>query len=66
MVVPPILNFFATDPRVDDYDLSSLRLITAGAAPVLPSMYERCQERFSKRGIPVKFGCAYGLTEIGE
>ena len=65
MIVPPILTFLATDPRVDNYDLSSLRTITSGAAPVLHSMYEQCVERFAKKGIPINLGCAYGLTEIG-
>ncbi|KAJ3534679.1 hypothetical protein NM688_g7100 [Phlebia brevispora] len=64
MVVPPILTFFATDPRVDQYDVSSLRLVSVGAAPVLPSMYDHCFERFSKRGIRLEFGNAYGLTEV--
>lgn len=66
MVVPPLLTFFATDPRVDQYDMSSLRLISAGAAPVIPSMYDRCFERFSKRRMNLEMGNAYGLTEIGS
>lgn len=66
MIVPPILSFFATDPRVDKYDITSLRMITAGAAPVIPSMYDRCLERFAKRGVNIKFGSAYGLTEVGS
>ena len=63
-MVPPLLTFFATDPRVDKYDLSSVRIISTGAAPAIPAMYDRCAERFKRRGINVRFGSAYGLTEI--
>jgi 4-coumarate--CoA ligase len=32
-VVPPIVLGLAKDPLIDKYDLSSMRLMTSGAAP---------------------------------
>jgi acyl-CoA synthetase (AMP-forming)/AMP-acid ligase II len=58
-VVPPIVLALAKDPVVDDYDLSSLRLIFSGAAPLGPDLQEACSRRL---GCPVVQG--YGMTEL--
>jgi acyl-CoA synthetase (AMP-forming)/AMP-acid ligase II len=48
----------ARHPAVDRYDLSSLRLVTSGAAPLGPELEVACAERL---GCPVNQ--AYGMTE---
>jgi acyl-CoA synthetase (AMP-forming)/AMP-acid ligase II len=58
LVVPPILLALAKDPLVATYDLSSLKLIGSGAAPLDPALAQACAERI---GCPVVQG--YGLTE---
>ncbi len=57
-LVPPIILALAKHPLVDNYDLSSLRKITSGAAPLPVSVARACAERL---GCVVKQG--YGLTE---
>jgi acyl-CoA synthetase (AMP-forming)/AMP-acid ligase II len=58
LLVPPILHALATDPRIARYDLSALKLIGSGAAPLDPGLERACAERL---GCPVVQG--YGLTE---
>jgi acyl-CoA synthetase (AMP-forming)/AMP-acid ligase II len=57
-VVPPIALALAKHPAVDERDLSSLRLIMSGAAPLGPELSEQVAKRI---------GCTtlqgYGLTE---
>ncbi|KAI9742279.1 MAG: hypothetical protein M1818_004179 [Claussenomyces sp. TS43310] len=57
-VAPPIVLHLAKNPIVDDYDLSSLRFLTSGAAPLTKDLILGAHERL---GIPVKQ--AYGLSE---
>jgi len=57
-VVPPIVLLLAKHPIVDKYDLSSLRMMNSGAAPLTRELVERVYERLK---IPVKQG--YGLSE---
>ena len=63
ITVPPVLLLFTNHPIVDRYDLSSLRLLGIGAAPVSPEMIAACKQRFAKRGWSVNIGQGYGLTE---
>ncbi|KAG6613354.1 4-coumarate-CoA ligase [Phytophthora cinnamomi] len=58
-VAPPIVQFFAKHPLVDKYDLSSLKYIGAGGAP----MGTEVEEAVFKR-IGVKVGQGYGMTEL--
>src|SRR6476660_2123752 len=57
-VVPPIILALAKHPAVDRYDLSQLRMIFSGAAPLGAEIAEACA---------VRLGCrvfqGYGLTE---
>jgi acyl-CoA synthetase (AMP-forming)/AMP-acid ligase II len=57
-LVPPIILALAKHPAVDAYDLSRLRYIMSGAAPLGPDLAAACAERL---------GCfvvqGYGLTE---
>ena len=59
-VVPPIVLALATSDRVDDFDLSSLRVVTAGAAPLDADLARACAARI---GCRIKQG--YGMTELG-
>jgi acyl-CoA synthetase (AMP-forming)/AMP-acid ligase II len=58
-VVPPIALALARHPAVDEHDLSSLRLVFSGAAPLGPELQEACSTRL---GCPVSQG--YGMTEL--
>ena len=58
--VPPIVLALARHPAVTGYDLSSLRLITSGAAPLGAAVATECARRL---GCRVKQG--YGMTELG-
>ncbi|KAI5301413.1 hypothetical protein KEM55_001749, partial [Ascosphaera atra] len=57
-VVPPILLALAKHPSVSKYDLSSLRMLNSGAAPLKA---ELAKEVAARTGVPVKQG--YGLSE---
>jgi len=58
-VVPPIALALAKHPAVDEADLSSLRMVMSGAAPLGPELTELLAERL---GVPVTQG--YGMTEL--
>jgi acyl-CoA synthetase (AMP-forming)/AMP-acid ligase II len=57
-VAPPIVLAFAKHPAVERFDLSSVRLVLSGAAPLDEGLARACAERI---------GCAmrqgYGMTE---
>ncbi|KAI7855022.1 hypothetical protein BDC45DRAFT_507555 [Circinella umbellata] len=57
-LVPPILLLLAKSPAIDKYDLSSLKTIVSGAAPLDASLAAEVQQRHN---MLVKQ--AYGLTE---
>jgi acyl-CoA synthetase (AMP-forming)/AMP-acid ligase II len=57
-LVPPIVIELAKHPIVDDYDLSSLRVIHSGAAPLGEAVARACADRL---GCPLMQG--YALTE---
>jgi len=57
-LVPPILIALTKFLRVEALDLSSLKLINSGAAPLGAKTQRACEERF---GVPVTQ--AYGMTE---
>jgi acyl-CoA synthetase (AMP-forming)/AMP-acid ligase II len=58
-VVPPIALALAKHPLVDEHDLSSLRMVMSGAAPLGPELTEQVSERLD---VPVTQG--YGMTEL--
>jgi acyl-CoA synthetase (AMP-forming)/AMP-acid ligase II len=64
-VAPPILVALAKHPMVDQFDLSSLRTITSGAAPLDESLAQAVETRL-RRGAPdgVVVGQGYGMTEL--
>ena len=58
MVVPPLVLALAKHPMVDQYDLSSVRLIMSAAAPLGIALADACATRL---GCEVMQG--YGMTE---
>lgn len=59
-VVPPMIQALAISDRVHDYDLSTLRVLMCGAAPLAREVAAACANRV---GCRVKQG--YGMTELG-
>lgn len=58
LLVPPVALILATDPIVDKYDISCMKYMLSGAAPLGPELQGRLRKRL---------GChvtqAYGMTE---
>ena len=57
-LVPPIVLALAKSPVVEQYDLSRIRTIFSGAAPLGEELTRACQERLSCRVMQ-----GYGMTE---
>lgn len=57
-IVPPIVLALAKHPIIDNYDLSSLEMITSGAAPLSEELAGACANRLG-----CLVGQGYGLTE---
>ena len=57
-VAPPVIVRLARDKMVDDYDLSSVRMITCGAAPLTQELVDSVHKRLN-----IKINQAYGLSE---
>ncbi|KAJ4748016.1 4-coumarate:CoA ligase [Rhynchospora pubera] len=60
-IVPPIVVEIAKSPEVDGYDLSSIRLVMSGAAP----MGKEIQDAFKAKLPDAILGQGYGMTEAG-
>ena len=58
-LVPPLILALAKHPLVDNYDLSSVRIIGSGAAPLGLELEQACASRL---GCEIYQG--YGLTEV--
>lgn len=56
--VPPIVLALAKHPMVDQFDLSSLRLVASGAAPIAASTMRACADRLKCNMMQ-----GYGMTE---
>lgn len=57
-VVPPVVLLLGKHPIVDKYNLSSLRMLNSGAAPLTQELVEAVYKRLK---VPIKQG--YGLSE---
>ncbi|KAA8540582.1 hypothetical protein F0562_024499 [Nyssa sinensis] len=60
-VVPPIVLAIAKSPAVDNYDLSSVRTVMSGAAPLGKELEDTVRAKFPN----AKLGQGYGMTEAG-
>lgn len=56
--IPTMLNLLVKDDRLEDYDLSSLRLVLSGGAPIAAEVVKQVMER-----IGCEYIQTYGLTE---
>lgn len=61
-LVPPLLVFLAKNENVDKYDLSSLRYIMSGAAPLSRTMEQSVMDRLRNPHLVLKQ--SYGMTEL--
>nr|ABV60448.1 4-coumarate:coenzyme A ligase 2 [Physcomitrium patens]PNR34252.1 hypothetical protein PHYPA_024069 [Physcomitrium patens] len=59
--VPPIVLAIAKNPIVDNYDLSSIRMVMSGAAP----LGKELEDAFRARLPNAVLGQGYGMTEAG-
>lgn len=57
-VAPPVIVRLARDKMVDNYDLSSVKMITSGAAPLTRELVDSVHKRLN-----IKINQAYGLSE---
>jgi acyl-CoA synthetase (AMP-forming)/AMP-acid ligase II len=57
-VAPPVIVRLARDEMVDKYDLSSVKMITSGAAPLTKELVDTVHQRLN-----IKVNQAYGLSE---
>ena len=57
-IVPPVVLLLGKHPVVDKYDLSSLRILNSGAAPLTRELVDTVYKRLK---VPIKQG--YGLSE---
>ena len=58
-IAPPVVLAFATAPQVEGRDLSALKMVISGAAPLDEDLARRAEERI---GAPIRQG--YGMTEL--
>ncbi|KAF7825019.1 4-coumarate--CoA ligase 2 [Senna tora] len=61
MVVPPLVLALAKNPTVAEFDLSSIRLVLSGAAPLGKELEEALKTRVPQAVL----GQGYGMTEAG-
>ncbi|EEF29200.1 AMP dependent CoA ligase, putative [Ricinus communis] len=59
--VPPIVLSIAKSPAVDKYDLSSIRTVMSGAAPMGKELEDTVRAKLPN----AKLGQGYGMTEAG-
>lgn len=58
-----MLVVLANHPAFDQYDLSSMKYMQSGAAPLGRGLLQRVKDRFAKQGADVTIIQGYGLTE---
>ncbi|KAL0012731.1 hypothetical protein SO802_007839 [Lithocarpus litseifolius] len=60
-IVPPIVLSISKSPDLHKYDLSSIRMLKSGGAPLGKELEETVRAKFPN----AKFGQGYGMTEAG-
>ncbi|OCH94583.1 phenylacetyl-CoA ligase [Obba rivulosa] len=58
-IVPPMVVLLCKHPATRDYDLSSVKMVMSGAAPLSAELIQQLRERLPDSGIAQ----AYGMTE---
>lgn len=61
-LVPPLLVFLSKNENVDNYDLSSVRVIYSGAAPLSKETEEAVMNRLQNPNLVIKN--TYGMSEL--
>lgn len=61
-LVPPLMVFLAKHPMVDGYDLSSIRIIICGAAPLSSTLEQAVYDRLQNPNLTISQG--YGMSEL--
>lgn len=62
ILVPPLMMFLAKHPMVDDYDLSSMRIVICGAAPLSKELEQAVNDRLKNPKMKIRQG--YGMSEL--
>lgn len=62
-VVPPMLVVFARHPAIQKHDLTSLKILFSGAAPLGAELVSTVMKRMKGIGADVSIPQGYGLTE---
>ncbi|XP_054781103.1 4-coumarate--CoA ligase 1-like [Prosopis cineraria] len=60
-VVPPIVLAISKSPDIDNYNLSSIRVLKSGGAPLGKELEDSLRSKFPK----ARLGQGYGMTEAG-
>ncbi|KAF7360140.1 4-coumarate--CoA ligase-like 7 [Mycena venus] len=63
LIVPPILVVLARHPAAEKYNLSTLRYLCSGAAPLGRDLVLQVKQRLRKNGAVCDIAQGYGLTE---
>lgn len=61
-IVPAMAQLLISHPRFDEADLSSLRMVSLGSAPLAPETFRRLQQRLPKAWVSNN----WGMTEAGS
>ncbi|PBK78482.1 AMP binding protein [Armillaria solidipes] len=64
MLVPPIAVFLSRHPLVEKFDLSSLKLLTSGAAPLGPELSNQVTARLPSLNVNAAVIQGFGMTEL--
>ncbi|KAG7448155.1 AMP binding protein [Guyanagaster necrorhizus] len=64
MLVPPIAVFLSRHPLVEKYNLSSLKLLTSGAAPLGPELTNQVTARLPSLNVNASVIQGFGMTEL--
>ncbi|MGY1709197.1 long-chain fatty acid--CoA ligase [Geodermatophilus sp. SYSU D00758] len=60
LLVPTMIQLVVDHPRIDDFDVTSVRRVLYGASPISEGVLSRAQKAFPNAG----FTQAYGMTEV--
>lgn len=61
-LVPPLMVFIAKHPMVDGYDLSCIRVVICGAAPLSKELEQAVYDRLQNPKMKIRQG--YGMSEL--